>query len=66
MNVTREQRESLIQLLRVCEGRGITLGYTTADDGVHIYVDGEDIYADFLNDGAQVSDALAEAIRGQG
>lgn len=49
-NQVRFQREFLQRLASLCNQYEATLRYTTADDGIHIEVDGAEVFAGYLDE----------------
>ena len=54
----------LLRLAALCDEFGAGFTYTNADDGVHISIDGEDVYVGHLLDPAKDLTDAAKKIKG--
>jgi hypothetical protein len=54
--------EFLYEFADLCEKHNVGLDYTNQDDGIHISVNGEDVFVGFLFENA--ADIIREAISG--
>jgi len=58
--VTRD-KEFLLKLADLCEEYDAEFGYTNEDNGVHISVDGREIYCDWMFRGSVAGDLRLKA-----
>lgn len=49
MALTTKQKQFLLKLADLCDEYQAEFSYTNDDDGIHIGVDGVEVFADFLS-----------------
>ena len=60
MALTDRQKDFLLRLAALCDEFRAEFGYTNNDDGIHIELDGAEVFADFLSGNA--GEALRTAV----
>lgn len=49
MTLSTKQKQFLLKLADLCDKYQAEFSYTNEDDGIHIAVDGVEVFADFLS-----------------
>lgn len=50
---TKKEREFLLKLADLLEEYKASFEYTTEDDGIHIVIDGRDVFSSFFSNGPE-------------
>ena len=58
MPLTPHEQEFLTKLADLLDEYDASLTYTTADDGIHVALQGTEVFAGFMDDTSELHDAI--------